>query len=156
MPLVGDKKANLILVFIIVFLFVQLPMAYSSELTVPEKTIAFLEDEVMLDMTKYNATLRIFDVRYPDELHGLAQHNVAYMLLSDEGTLEAAFGFKNESFACYFVFSLFSSFVFSFRIFVIPFFIVMVAFGSNPINENSASFLGPSIDSSMYAFVYFL
>jgi len=72
---------------------------YSSELTVPEKALAFLEDVVLLDMTKYNATLEIHDVRYPDELQGLAQHNVLYILVSDEGELEAAFGFKNESFA---------------------------------------------------------
>jgi len=72
---------------------------YSSELTVPEKALAFLEDVAMLDMTKYNATLEIYDERYPDELHGLAQHNVLYILVSDESELEAAFGFKNESFA---------------------------------------------------------
>ena len=72
---------------------------YSSELTVPEKTLAFLEEVVLLDMTEYNATLEIDDVYYPDELHGLAQHNVLYFLVSDEGELEAAFGFKNESFA---------------------------------------------------------
>lgn len=72
---------------------------YSSELTVPEKALAFLEDVAMLDMTKYNATLEIHDVRYPDELHGLAQDNVLYFLVSDEGELEAAFVFKNESFA---------------------------------------------------------
>jgi len=73
--------------------------AYSNGLTVPEKALAFLEDVVLLDMTKYNATLEINDVYYPDELHGLAQHNVLYILVSDEGELEAAFGFKNESFA---------------------------------------------------------
>jgi len=72
---------------------------YSSALTVPEKALAFLEDVAMLDMTKYNATLEIHDERYPDELHGLAQHNVLYILVSDESELEAAFGFKNESFA---------------------------------------------------------
>jgi len=72
---------------------------YSGELTVPEKALAFLEDVVLLDMTEYNATLEIHDAYYPDELHGLAQHNVLYILVSDEGELEAAFGFKNESFA---------------------------------------------------------
>ena len=72
---------------------------YSSELTVPAKALAFLEDVVLLDMTKYNATLEIHDVLYPDELQGLAQHNVLYILVSDEGELEATFGFKNESFA---------------------------------------------------------
>ena len=72
---------------------------YSSELTVPEKALAFLEDVVLLDMTKYTASLELNDVYYPDELQGLAQHNVLYILVPDEGELEAAFGFKNESFA---------------------------------------------------------
>ena len=96
--MLGDRRAALILVLVLLFLL-QVPTAYSAELTVPEKTLAFLDDVVMLDMTKYNATLEIFDVRYPDELHGLAQHNVLYILVSDESELEAAFGFKNESFA---------------------------------------------------------
>jgi hypothetical protein len=56
---------------------------YSGELTVPEKALAFLEDVVLLDMTEYNATLEIDDAYYPDELHGLAQHNVLYILVSD-------------------------------------------------------------------------
>ncbi|MGD9130539.1 MAG: hypothetical protein PVH73_03070 [Candidatus Bathyarchaeota archaeon] len=72
---------------------------YSDELTVPEKALAFLEDVAMLDMTRYNATLEINDVSYPNELQGLAQRNVVYILFSDEGELEAAFSFKNESFA---------------------------------------------------------
>jgi hypothetical protein len=71
---------------------------YSSELTVPEKALAFLEDVTLLDMARYNASLELNDVSYLDELHGLAQHNVLYILVSDEGELEAAFGFKNESF----------------------------------------------------------
>jgi hypothetical protein len=72
---------------------------YSDELTVPEKALAFLEDVVLLEMTEYNVTLEIGDARYPDELHGLAQHNVLCILVSDEGELEAVFGFKNGSFA---------------------------------------------------------
>jgi hypothetical protein len=72
---------------------------YSDELTVPEKALAFLEDVALLDMTKYNATLELNDVNYPDELHGLAQHNVLYTLASEEGEVEAVFSFKNESFA---------------------------------------------------------
>ena len=64
-PLMGDRGAVLILMLILVFLLMQVPTAYSAELTVPEKTLAFLEDVVMLDMTKYNATLEINDMRYP-------------------------------------------------------------------------------------------
>ena len=97
--MMGDRRAVLILMLVLVFLLMQVPTTYSAELTIPEKTLAFLEDVVILDMTKYNATLEIYDVCYPDELHGLAQHNVLYILVSDESELEAAFGFKNESFA---------------------------------------------------------
>ena len=69
---------------------------YSNGLTVPEKALAFLEDVVLLDMTEYNATLEINDVYYPDELHGLAQHNVLYILVSDEGELEQLSGSKTN------------------------------------------------------------
>jgi hypothetical protein len=72
---------------------------YSDELTVPEKALAFLEDVVMLEMTEYNVTLEIGDARYPDELHGLAQHNVLCTLVSGESEMEAVFSFKNGSFA---------------------------------------------------------
>ena len=37
----------------------------------------------------------------------------------------------------------------------VPFLAVMVVFGSNPKNENWASFWGPSIDSRRYAVWYF-
>jgi len=49
------------------------------------------------------------------------------------------------------VFFLFSSPVLSLRITASVFFILMVNFGSNPMNEYCASFFGPSIDSRMYA-----
>ena len=98
-PMVRISRVFLILLFVQMFLVVHLPVAYAVELTVPEKTLAFLEEVVMLDMTKYDATLEIFDARYPDELDGLVQHNVYYILVSDENEMEAAFGFKNESFA---------------------------------------------------------
>jgi len=43
-----------------------------------------------------------------------------------------------------------------FRVVAWPFFIVIVAAGLNPIKEYCESFLGPSIDSRMYAFSYWL
>jgi hypothetical protein len=72
---------------------------YASELAVLEKSLAFLDDVVMLDTTRFNVTLEINDARYPEELHGLVQHNVVYTLISDDCALEAVFCFKNESFA---------------------------------------------------------
>ncbi|PVX23552.1 MAG: hypothetical protein CW691_10355 [Candidatus Bathyarchaeum sp.] len=94
--------------FFVVFLFVLLVSVSvsvvalpvnSSELTVPENTLAFLDDVVMLDMTKYEAILQLHDVMYPDELAGLAQDNVVYVLVSNESEMEAVFGFKNGTFA---------------------------------------------------------
>ncbi|MCW4015263.1 MAG: hypothetical protein NWF06_02740 [Candidatus Bathyarchaeota archaeon] len=72
---------------------------YSNELTVPEKALVFLENVVLLNMSQYEAILQIHDTMYPEELDGLAQDNVVYVLVSNENELEAAFGFKNGSFA---------------------------------------------------------
>jgi hypothetical protein len=47
------------------------------------------------------------------------------------------------------VFSLVSSPVSSLRVIASPFFIWIVTFGLNPMNEYCASFFGPSIDSRM-------
>ena len=79
-PLLGDRRAVLILMLALVFLLMQVPKAYSAELTVPEKTLAFLEDVVMLDMTKYNATLASNRVDYPPHWGGLTQEVVRYNL----------------------------------------------------------------------------
>jgi len=79
-PVVGDRRAVLILMLALVFLLMQVPTAYSAELTVPEKTLAFLEDVVMLDMTKYNATLASNRVDYPPHWGGLTQEVVRYNL----------------------------------------------------------------------------
>ena len=78
--MLGDRRAVLILMLALVFLLMQVPTAYSAELTVPEKTLAFLEDVVMLDMTKYNATLASNRVDYPPHWGGLTQEVVRYNL----------------------------------------------------------------------------
>lgn len=72
---------------------------YAVESTIPENALTFLEDVVLLDLTKYETILQIHDVMYPDELDGFTQDNVVYALVSNESELEAAFGFKNSTFA---------------------------------------------------------
>ena len=41
------------------------------------------------------------------------------------------------------------------RIDVVPFFVIILSEGANPMNEYCASLRGPSIDSRRYAFSYF-
>jgi hypothetical protein len=78
----------LILMAILAVSFVQLPTAYSAELTAPEKTMMFLEDVVKVDVTKYNATLVSNWVDYPPHWGGLAQEDVTYNLdCADESNL---------------------------------------------------------------------
>jgi hypothetical protein len=70
----------LILMAVLAVSFVQLPTAYSAELTAPEKTMMFLKDVVKVDVTKYNATLVSNWVDYPPHWGGLAQEVVRYDL----------------------------------------------------------------------------
>ena len=71
---------TLILMAVLTVSFVQLPKAYSAELTAPEKTLTFLKDVVKIDVTKYNATLVSNWVDYPPHWGGLAEEVVRYDL----------------------------------------------------------------------------
>jgi len=71
---------TLILMAVLTVSFVQLPTAYSAELTAPEKTLIFLKDVVKVDVTKYNATLVSNWVDYPPHWGGLAEEVVRYDL----------------------------------------------------------------------------
>jgi hypothetical protein len=72
--------SSVILIALLAVLFVQLPAAYSAELTAPKKALMFLEDVVKVDVTKYNATLVSNRVDYPPHWGGLAQEVVRYNL----------------------------------------------------------------------------
>jgi hypothetical protein len=52
-PLVGDRRAVLILMLVLVFVLLQVPNAYSSESTAEDKLSEFLSSVVGLDLTKY-------------------------------------------------------------------------------------------------------
>jgi hypothetical protein len=85
----------LILMAVLAVSFVQLPTAYSAELTAPEKTMMFLEDVVKVDVTKYNATLVSNWVDYPPHWGGLAQEDVTYNLdCADESKLYVTCKFR--------------------------------------------------------------
>ncbi|TRZ50163.1 MAG: hypothetical protein D4S01_07200 [Dehalococcoidia bacterium] len=70
----------LILMAVLTVPLIQLPKAYSAELTAPEKTLIFLKDIVKIDVTKYTATLARNWVDYPPHWGGLAQEVVRYNL----------------------------------------------------------------------------
>jgi len=90
-------QVSLILVAFLAFLLLQVPMVYSAEWSAPDEALTFLEDVVNLDMPKYNATLDIYDVRYPSHLNGLVQENVVYLLESNENKIQVAFAFVNKT-----------------------------------------------------------
>jgi hypothetical protein len=51
-PLVGDRRVDLVLVFVRVFLIMQVPATYSAELSTSEPS--FFSEVLKLDVTKYN------------------------------------------------------------------------------------------------------
>jgi hypothetical protein len=71
--------------------------AHSTELTVPEKALAFLEYVVMLDLAKYNTNLVVNQVFYPSELGGLAQEIGKFTLEAEESKLNVLFKAVNKT-----------------------------------------------------------
>jgi len=66
---------------------VQLPRAYSVELTTQENVLTFLRDVVMLDMTKYDAKLEGVTGLPPRE--NLEMDSMKYTLTSDGSEIDA-------------------------------------------------------------------
>ena len=79
---------------LISFLLVQTPMAYSTELTSPEKTLVILKDVVGLDMVGYSTTLELHNQVL--DYRGLPQEDMKYTLESEESKLEVICTFVNE------------------------------------------------------------
>jgi len=94
-PLVGDRRAVLILMLVLVFPLLQVPTAYSAELTTEEKALDFLEDVVMLDMKKYNVTVRTSFENYSTYWGSLYMEDVRCNLESNESKLRIGFVFEN-------------------------------------------------------------
>lgn len=93
------KKFQVFFIFVafLALLFLQVPNVYPADWSAPNEALAFLEDVTNLEMNNYNATLDIYDVRYPSQLHGLAQENVVYILESKESKIHAVFAFVNKT-----------------------------------------------------------
>ena len=72
--------STIVLLLVLAFPLLQMPKAYSAELTAPEKTLTFLKDVIKLDMTKYNATLVSNWVDYPPHWGDLTEEVVRYNL----------------------------------------------------------------------------
>jgi len=92
----------LILMTVLSVSFVQLPAAYSAELTAPEKTMMFLEDVVEVDVAKYNVTLASNWVDYPPHWGGLAEELVRYNLDGgNESNLRVTCRFREDTIHSY-------------------------------------------------------
>ena len=92
----------LILMTVLSVSFVQLPAAYSAELTAPEKTMMFLEDVVEVDVAKYNVTLASNWVDYPPHWGGLAEELVRYNLNGgNESNLRVTCRFREDTIHSY-------------------------------------------------------
>ena len=93
------KKLHVALVLVVVLALplLQVPKAYSTEWSAPDKALSFLEDVVNLDMTKYNTTLDGHFVDYRSDLGGITQEDVMYTLESDGSKLVAALAFINKT-----------------------------------------------------------
>jgi hypothetical protein len=68
---------------------------HAVELNAGERSLIFLTDVLMVDVAKYNVTLKNDNVNYPEDLGGFPREVVGYLLDSAESRLEAAFEFEN-------------------------------------------------------------
>jgi hypothetical protein len=91
----GDRRAVLVLMLVLAFLLIQVPTVYSVELTTEEKALTFLEEVVMLDMEKYNVTVRTGFENYSTSWGVLPLGGARCNLESDDSKLRASFRFEN-------------------------------------------------------------
>ena len=77
----------------------QVPAVYAKELTTEEQALSFLEDVVMLDLEKYNVTVKTSFENYSYSWGVLPRGSVRCTLQSNESVLRAAFTFENYTLA---------------------------------------------------------
>ncbi len=98
----GDSKktifAALMLAAVLMLPLLQVPSIFAVDLNGKEKTLAFLSDVALLDLTKYNITLRDYDVSYPPEYGGIAKEWVRYILETSDSKLDANIIFLNGTY----------------------------------------------------------
>jgi len=98
MKIFGNKfYSALALAIILTILFVQMPNAYSTELTVQEKALSVISDVVGLDVTKYDVEFSHYSSEFPDDYGGLVQEDVGYSLESAGSKIQVAFVFVNKT-----------------------------------------------------------
>lgn len=78
-------------------LFTQFPRVHSLELTVPDKALAFIEDVMQIDVSKYNLTLVAYFTETRDDLGGLTEENLRYILESSQSKLRVLFTFIDKT-----------------------------------------------------------
>jgi len=91
------KPCSILALVVLVFLLLQVPMAFSGDVSKSERMLVFLEDVVQLDLAKYNVTLikGLSDNR--SDLGGLLEENFKYYLESNESSLGVLFKFINNT-----------------------------------------------------------
>jgi len=96
----------LVLAVVMLLPLLQTHNACAVDLTGKEKTLNFLSNVAMLDLSKYNVTLRSDDVTYPEAYGGVPEERVRYILQTNDSYLDAT---------CFFVNAIFSHCLLSWR-----------------------------------------
>jgi len=95
--LLKKYRMALILAIILGLSFAQMATVYSIETADLDEVLAFLEDVVKLDVTKYDVELLGTTVSHPPELGGLTQITGKYILQSKTSKLDVLFKFRNNT-----------------------------------------------------------
>jgi len=85
-----------VLAVVLAFPLIQASGVYAAESTAQEKTLSFLTDVILLDLTKYNVTLVSDSVTYPAEYGGLTQEEVRYKLETNGSDLDVTFVYRDS------------------------------------------------------------
>lgn len=88
-------KFVLILAVALTLSAINVPTILAAELTTEDNALEFLEDVILLDMTKYNVTLEVFPENYSTYLENLYLENVRCSLESNESKIRVGFTFQN-------------------------------------------------------------
>lgn len=72
----------------------------------PAKLLAFLQDVVYLNMTKYQATLASNTIEYRSDLGGVVEEILKYTLTSDGSRVDVTLRFRNNTLSRYYLYVL--------------------------------------------------
>lgn len=85
---------------ILTLMFTYVPISQSAETTNQEKALQFLSDVIGLDMTRYSAKV-ISQTESPADSWGVVTTTLLYNMSSEESTISAGFGLRNNAISCY-------------------------------------------------------